>query len=87
MVENRRPYNDFLKKFSEATKAQIIAALHKEGPLTIRTIAARTGLSYKTAQKRLLELVAEDAVAQHRIDGKTRVFFVNPEFKKGEQAP
>ena len=87
MVKNKRPYNDFLDKFREATKAQIIAVLRNEEPLTVRAVAVRTGLSYRTAQGRLFELVAEGAVALHSIDEKTKVFFVNPEFKKEEQEP
>lgn len=76
MEKNSKPYTNFLRKFSEATKAQIMAVLNNEEPLTVKAIAARTGHSYMTTQKRLLELVAEDMVVLHEIDAKTRVFFV-----------
>lgn len=87
MEKDSKPYTRFLKKFSEATKAEIMAVLKNEEPLTVKAISARIEHSYVTTQKRLLELVADSEVISHSIDEKTKVFFVNPEFKKEERKP
>ena len=71
----------------EKINALIIAALHTEEPLTIKAISVRTKLSWITTKRRLNQLVANKVVLKREIEGGTKLFFLDPEFEKGEQEP
>jgi DNA-binding HxlR family transcriptional regulator len=84
MSKKKSPYSGFLNKFGDALKADIIGEL-REGPLTIRAVAIRTGLSWVTANKRLHELVADGTVELREIEGHTKLFSISPEFERGKR--
>lgn len=86
MSTKRETYKLFLKQLGETVKFKIIAALRNEEPLTITAVAARTGLTWVTAKRRLNELVADGAVVLREIEG-AKLFFLNPKFKKEEREP
>lgn len=85
MSTKRHTYNGFLEELGGKVKSKIIAALRKEEPLTITAVAARTGLTWITAKRRLNELVADGAVVLREIEGNTKLFSINPEFEKEER--
>lgn len=59
----------------------IIKALREEEPLTVVAVAQKADICWRTAKKRLLELVDENKVALRKV-GKMKLFFLNPELKK-----
>ena len=69
------------KYFEEPIKRDIIATLFEEEPLTTTAVAKRAGLCWRTAKKRLLELVDENKVVLRKVEG-IRLFFLSPELKK-----
>ena len=74
----------YLEELGEDIKATIIEKLKEEEPLTITAISVRANLHWRTAKKRLLELVAEGKLVSREIERGTRLFFLNPEFEKEE---
>jgi len=79
-----RPY---LEELGEDIKAEIIKKLREEEPLTITAVSVRAHLHWRTAKKRLIELVDEGKVVSREIERGTRLFFLNPELRRGKQAP
>lgn len=78
--------NACYEHFGEPIKRDIIATLFKEEPLTTTAVARRAGLCWRTAKKRLLELIDENKVVSRKVEG-IRLFFLDPEFKKEEREP
>jgi predicted transcriptional regulator len=83
MPKNR--FDACLSNYNNVVVADILAELEKESPLTITAVSVRSNLHWRTAKKRLLELVEEGKVVLKEIEGGTKLFSLNPDFKKGER--
>lgn len=79
-------YRAYLSTFKEGTKAKIIKALN-DGPLTTTATAVKAEITWKTAQRNLFELVDEGKVELREIEGGTKLFTLNPDFRKGGGLP
>lgn len=86
MSRNKR-FETCLSHYETSVKADILKALREGEPLTITAIAARTNLTWKIAQRRLLGLVEEGCVVMRKIEGSAKLFSLNPEFDKEEREP
>ena len=69
------------ESFGEPIKKEILKTLRGEEPLTVNTVAKKTDLCWRTAKKRLLELVDENKVVLRKVGG-LKLFFLSPELKK-----
>jgi predicted transcriptional regulator len=75
-------YAKRIESLGAYVKSEIIQALREEEPLTITALSRRTNFTWKTVQRRLNELISEGKVVLREIEGCTKLFFLNPEFKE-----